>query len=189
MLCAQSHDCDTPKLPLLKTGIVLDQLELWKWSVLSHQNQKSLLVWLSRGLSLYYFVTLKIRKWKLTNIGFSDLIAFCIQVVSLKTVGWIFIVCMAGWPCLYQLSLNHIGDTQKGLKQGPSRIITANLSSDSYEIQISRNYRVPSILGAMLMRASQLTPAYRLGVSVEHGTQEDSFHGSAFSFPPNSFER
>lgn len=28
MLCAQSHDCDTPKLPLLKTGIVFDQLEL-----------------------------------------------------------------------------------------------------------------------------------------------------------------
>lgn len=39
------------------------------------------------------------------------------------------------------------------------------------------------------MRASQLTLAYRLEVSVEYGTQEASFHGSAFSFPPNSFER
>lgn len=39
------------------------------------------------------------------------------------------------------------------------------------------------------MRASQLTLAYRLEVSVEHGTQEASFHGSAFSFPPNSFKR
>lgn len=78
---------------------------------------------------------------------------------------------------------------QKGLKKGASQIIIANLSSDSYEVQISRNYGVPSILGATVMRASQLTLAYRLEVSVEYGTQEASFHGSAFSFPPNSFER
>lgn len=39
------------------------------------------------------------------------------------------------------------------------------------------------------MRASQLTLASTLGVSVEHGAQEASFHRSAFSLTPNSSEK